>query len=160
MDIEEYKKLKNHANDVFALIDSQPLRINVIYYAARGKLKEVAHSMILAGLLGEKVILNSFLDTFLSSSNHEAYYDYEIKREFNHIDVSLENESNFIIIENKVNDAIEQPHQIFQYVKEAKKTGKNVFVIYLNSVTRDFGSSDKVRGIPTQIYQRYMIDFP
>ena len=23
-----------------------------------------------------------------------------------------------------------------------------------------FGSSDKVRGIPTQIYQRYMIDFP
>ena len=23
-----------------------------------------------------------------------------------------------------------------------------------------YGSSDKVRGIPTQIYQRYMIDFP
>lgn len=136
MDIEEYKKLKNHANDVFALIDSQPLRINVIYYAARGMLKEVAHSMILAGLLGEKVILNNFLDTFLSSSNHED--DYEIKREFNHIDVSLENESNFIIIENKVNDAIEQPHQIFQYVKDAMKTGKNVFVIYLNSVARDF----------------------
>ena len=57
MDIEEYKELKNRANDVFALIDNQPLRINVIYYAARGKLKEVAHSMILAGLLGEKVIL-------------------------------------------------------------------------------------------------------
>lgn len=138
MDIERYRELKSRAKDIFALIDSQPLRINVIYYAARGKLKEVAHSMILAGLLGEKVILNSFLDTFLSSSNHEAYYDYEIKREFNHIDVSLENESNFIIIENKVNDAIEQPHQIFQYVEEAKKTGKNVFVIYLNSVTRDF----------------------
>ena len=39
-----------------------------------------------------------------------------------------------------------------------------------NGVTREFyylishhkfiGSSDKVRGIPTQIYQRYMIDFP
>ena len=26
--------------------------------------------------------------------------------------------------------------------------------------TRINGSSDKVRGIPTQIYQRYMIDFP
>lgn len=146
MDIEEYKKLKNHANDVFALIDSQPLRINVIYYAARGKLKEVAHSMILAGLLGEKVILNNFLDTFLPSSNHEALYDYEIKREFNHIDVSLENESNFIIIENKVNDAIEQPHQIFQYVEDAKKTGKNVFVIYLNSVTRDFPTEKSLNG--------------
>lgn len=146
MDIEEYKKLKNHANDVFALIDNQPLRINVIYYAARGKLKEVAHSMILAGLLGEKVVLNIFLDTFLSSSNHEAHYDYEIKREFNHIDVSLENESNFIIIENKVNDAIEQPHQIFQYVEDAKKTEKNVFVIYLNSVTRDFPTEKSLNG--------------
>lgn len=146
MDIERYRELKSRAKDIFALIDSQPLRINVIYYAARGKLKEVAHSMILAGLLGEKVILNSFLDTFLSSSNHEAYYDYEIKREFNHIDVSLENESNFIIIENKVNDAIEQPHQIFQYVEEAKKTGKNVFVIYLNSVTRDFPTEKSLNG--------------
>ena len=146
MDIEEYKELKNRANDVFALIDNQPLRINVIYYAARGKLKEVAHSMILAGLLGEKVILNNFLDTFLSSSsNHEALCDYEIKREFNHIDVSLENESNFIIIENKVNDAIEQPHQIFQYVEDAKKTGKNVFVIYLNSVARNFPTEKSCR---------------
>ena len=147
MDIERYRELKSRAKDIFALIDNQKLRINVIYYAARGKLKEVAHSMILAGLLGEKVILNNFLDTFLSSSsNHEALCDYEIKREFNHIDVSLENESNFIIIENKVNDAIEQPHQIFQYVEDAKKTGKNVFVIYLNSVTRDFPTEKSLNG--------------
>lgn len=41
MDIEEYKELKNRANDVFALIDNQPLRINVIYYAARGSLKKL-----------------------------------------------------------------------------------------------------------------------
>lgn len=82
----------------------------------------------------------------MSSSNHEAHYDYEIKREFNHIDVSLENESNFIIIENKVNDAIEQPHQIFQYVEDAKKTEKNVFVIYLNSVTRDFPTEKSLNG--------------
>lgn len=146
MDIEEYKKLKNHANDVFALIDSQPLRINVIYYAARGKLKEVAHSMILAGLLGEKFILDDFLYTFLPSSNSEDHNNYEIKREFNHIDVCLENESNFIIVENKVNNAIEQPHQIFQYVEEAKKTRKEVFVIYLNSVTRDFPSEKSLNG--------------
>lgn len=138
MDKEEYKELKNRANDVFALIDSQTLRINVIYCAARGKLKEVAHSMILAGLLGEKIILDNFLYTFLPSFNSEDHNNYEIKREFNHIDVCLENESNFIIIENKVNDAIERPHQIFQYVEEAKKTRKEVFVIYLNSVTRDF----------------------
>ncbi|MCW4078167.1 hypothetical protein [Segatella copri] len=56
MDIEEYKELKNRANDVFALIDNQPLRINVIYYAARGKLKEVAHSMILAGLFDDSAV--------------------------------------------------------------------------------------------------------
>lgn len=146
MDIERYRELKSRAKDIFALIDNQTLRINVIYYAARGKLKEVAHSMILAGLLGEKVILDNFLYTFLPSSNSEDHNNYEIKREFNHIDVCLENEFNFIIIENKVNDAIEQPHQIFQYVEEATKTGKNVFVIYLNSVTRDFPSEKSLNG--------------
>ena len=102
--------------------------------------------MILAGLLGEKVILDNFLHTFLPSSNSEDHNNYEIKREFNHIDVCLENEFNFIIIENKVNDAIEQPHQIFQYVEEATKTGKNVFVIYLNSVTRDFPTEKSLNG--------------
>ena len=146
MDIERYRELKSRAKDIFALIDNQKLRINVIYYAARGKLKEVAHSMILAGLLGEKVILDNFLHTFLPSSNSEDHNNYEIKREFNHIDVCLENEFNFIIIENKVNDAIEQPHQIFQYVEEATKTGKNVFVIYLNSVTRDFPTEKSLNG--------------
>ena len=29
-----------------------------------------------------------------------------------------------------------------------------------NNIGEIAGSSDKVRGIPTQIYQRYMIDFP
>ena len=29
---------------------------------------------------------------------------------------------------------------------------------YIENIEK--GSSDKVRGIPTQIYQRYMIDFP
>ena len=28
------------------------------------------------------------------------------------------------------------------------------------TIMQIMGSSDKVRGIPTQIYQRYMIDFP
>mgnify|MGYP001394677944 CR=1 FL=1 len=56
-DVEEYKDLKNRAMAILSLIDNQPLRMNVIYYAARGKLKEIAHNMILAGLLGEKVIL-------------------------------------------------------------------------------------------------------
>ena len=47
MDIENYKKLRNRAKDISTFIDNQPLRINVINYAARGKLKEIAHSMIL-----------------------------------------------------------------------------------------------------------------
>ena len=42
----------------------------------------------------------------------------------------------------------------------------NKILIFLIEYERDkdiannYGSSDKVRGIPTQIYQRYMIDFP
>lgn len=59
-DVEEYKDLKNRAMAILSLIDNQPLRKNVIYYAAREKLKEIAHNMILAGLLGEKVILKNF----------------------------------------------------------------------------------------------------
>ena len=146
-DLEEYKDLKNRAMAILSLIDNQPLRMNVIYYAARGKLKEIAHNMILAGLLGEKVILKKFLNEFMPSSfNRKDSYNYEIKREFNHIDVSLEDEFNFIIIENKVNDAVEQLHQIFQYVERAKKTQKEVFVIYLNSVTRNYPTENSLNS--------------
>lgn len=146
-DIEEYKNLKNRAMAILSLIDNQPLRMNVIYYAARGKLKEIAHNMILASLLGEKVILKKFLNEFMPSSfNRKDSYNYEIKREFNHIDVSLEDESNFIIIENKVNDAVERPHQIFHYVERAKKTQKEVFVIYLNSVTRNYPTENSLNS--------------
>jgi hypothetical protein len=31
MDIERYRELKSRAKDIFALIDNQKLRINVIY---------------------------------------------------------------------------------------------------------------------------------
>ena len=37
---------------------------------------------------------------------------------------------------------------------------ENEEVINLPDIAGLKGSSDKVRGIPTQIYQRYMIDFP
>lgn len=148
MDIENYKKLRNRAKDISTFIDNQPLRINVINYAARGKLKEIAHSMILSGLLCDNEILYSFLNNFMPSSinKREEPCKYEIKRECNHIDVSLENKSNFIIIENKVNDAIEQPNQIFQYVEEAQKKRKEVFVIYLNSVSRTLPTEKSLNG--------------
>ena len=43
------------------------------------------------------------------------------------------------------------PNVFAQYTKQVES--------YLLESTKN-GSSDKVRGIPTQIYQRYMIDFP
>lgn len=72
MDIENYKKLRNRAKDISTFIDNQPLRINVINYAARGKLKEIAHSMILSGLLCDNEILYSFLNNFMPSSEDFA----------------------------------------------------------------------------------------
>lgn len=118
---KDYEGLRNRATKILEWIDNQPLRINVIYYAARGQLKETAHCMILAGLFQEKVILDDFLETFMPSSYKGGSSNYEINRELYHIDVSLENKSNYIIIENKVNDAAEQQSQIFRYVNEVKK---------------------------------------
>lgn len=143
---KDYEGLRNRATKILEWIDNQPLRINVIYYAARGQLKETAHCMILAGLFQEKVILDDFLETFMPSSYKGGSSNYEINRELYHIDVSLENKSNYIIIENKVNDAAEQQSQIFRYVNEVKKTNKDIYVIYLNSVTRNSPTKRSLSG--------------
>ena len=114
-----------------------PFHINVISSAARGKLKETAHSMILHDLLHHPILLSSFLeeivgipaDTF--SKDDIRYPDQE------RIDLSLvsHKKNKFLIIENKVNAAEEQPGQIYRYVLSALENGfrlSDVIVLYLN----------------------------
>ena len=46
------------------------------------------------------------------------------------------------------------------YLRSRQIMGIAMLLLSANYSVHFFGSSDKVRGIPTQIYQRYMIDFP
>lgn len=116
---------------------NQPFHINVILSAARGKLKETAHSIILHDLLHHPILLSSFLeeivgipaDTFIKDDIR--YPDQE------RIDLSLvsHKKNKFLIIENKVNAAEEQPGQIYRYVLNALENGfrlSDVIVLYLN----------------------------
>ncbi len=111
-----------------------PFSFNVISAALFGtRLKEVAHSFILAELLKDEHIQKDFLSSFLS---FECSVPLNLEREKENLDLSLWNKDYFVIIENKVNDAQEQPGQIARYVKIAKRKGyadEQIYVLYLNS---------------------------
>lgn len=141
----DYSSVIKFANELQSFKDNLPYRMNVIRSAARGQLKEIAHSMILADLLHEKCVLKSFLDKFLPSTCSEKS-DYKIRREFSYIDLCLENDSNIIIIENKINDAIEQDNQIYRYVSEVKDKNKTIFVLYLKSIDNAMPSDTSIKG--------------
>lgn len=113
-----------------------PLHINVIMIAAKGKLKETAHSEILQHLLKHQEILDSFVVNILGIKNKGLSVDDVRPAEKDRIDVSIYSDKLCVIIENKVNDAGEQTGQIFRYVQLAKEGGyrdEEIIVLYLNS---------------------------
>lgn len=114
-----------------------PFHINVIESAAVGHLHETAHSRILRDLLLHKDIQRSFLHRFLGLDLSRCKVD----REKDNIDVALSDDEHFVIIENKVNDAVEQEHQVYRYVHTALESyhykQDQIYVIYLNSTTHD-----------------------
>ena len=113
--------------------------INVIDAAARGKLMETGHSRVLYNLLKNEEICKGFIKEFLPEEIAGKILDNGITkgvdREKQNIDISIFAYPYFIIIENKVNDAQEQPGQIYRYVQYGlqKKIEKdNIYVLYLN----------------------------
>ena len=123
-------------------LDKLPFHLNVIEAACRGRFKETGHSLVLANLLEHPVIQSSFIKNFLNIQ-HEYMH---VTAEKNRIDVALKGKDIFVIIENKVNDAEEMENQIYRYVNEIgiKKYGftlPQIYVIYLNSITRTLPSS-------------------
>ncbi len=121
-----------------------PYNINVIYSAANGKLKEIAHSKILIDFLQHEKIRESFLSYFFRD---RIVYTDDIrleKAETKNIDVSIRGKDFFIIIENKVNNAEERNGQIFRYVevvhKEYGYDYSQIYVLYLNSDNYDHPS--------------------
>lgn len=134
----DYSSVIKFANELQSFKASLPYRMNVIRSAARGQLKEIAHSMILADLLNVEFIQIDFLNTFLPDSNvlNPVGGKYKVERENNYIDICLENDTTTIIIENKVNGAPERLEQIYRYVCNSLNRGaKNVFVLYLNAIS-------------------------
>lgn len=117
-----------------------PFHINVIQSAAVGRLHETAHSRILRDLLLHPGVQRSFLKRFLELDLSTC----EIDREKDNIDLALHDNEHFVIIENKVNDAVEQEHQVYRYVQTAlvdyHYKPEQVYVIYLNSRTHEVPS--------------------
>lgn len=120
-----------------------PYYINVISSAAHGKLRETAHSRILVDLLRNHKIRKNFIDFFfndfeLSSSNT----DYIPPPDNCRIDATIKCKDYCIIIENKVNGAVEQRGQIYRYVQEVNNEYdiKDIYVLYLNPSTNDIPS--------------------
>lgn len=129
-------------------ISSRPFHLNVIEAACHGRFKETGHSMVLAEMLRHPIIQASFLETFLGLK-----YDHlEVAAETDRVDVSLKGDGIFIIVENKINGAVEQDSQVYRYVHEIgmEKYGyalSQIYVIYLNPTNRasptDFSLCDK-----------------
>ena len=115
-----------------------PFHINVIESAVRGRLRETGHSRILVDLLQHPTLQRSFIKRFLDIDLPFMQVDREIGSMESHIDVALSDDKHFIIVENKVNDAEEQPHQVYRYVHDIGQEIKgmdieDIYVIYLNS---------------------------
>lgn len=118
---------------------------NILLAAVKTQLRETAHSRILANLLEyDHEIRDSFLKKVFSDkdfSDNDLFdkqlkgRDWKIFVEKNYMDIVLEDtlHENVIIIENKVNNAREQPEQIDRYVSHYldKSQNRNVYVLYL-----------------------------
>ena len=133
-----------------------PFHLNLISSAISEKLKETAHSRILCDMLKYPDFLESFLSKFIGhcpKGIKPKHINYPDKYR---MDVSIEAPSEFIIVENKINDATEQRGQIFRYVSQALEKGykaRDVYVIYLNSSNYDrpseYSTTEDGNGIKT-----------
>ena len=131
-----------------------PYYINVISSAAQGKLKETAHSRILVDLLRNHKIRKRFIDFFFDNFELDSSdTDYIPPSDNCRIDATIKSKDYCIIIENKVNGAIEQCGQIYRYVQIAKKEYdiNQIYVLYLNPCTNDaptlFSLSENGEGV-------------
>lgn len=120
-----------------------PLMIDLLGEALHSEvLKETAHSRILYKLLQYKEIQTSFIERFLPNvdcSFETIQIPYPDK---NRIDLTIKSDKFFLIIENKINGAYEQPEQIDKYVRIAKQTcsEEEIYVLYLGGETNMFPS--------------------
>jgi hypothetical protein len=96
---------------------------------------ETNHSRFLHKLLsyknkkGEHPILESFCNTLLNFGL--TITNPTIEREKDNIDISVHDKDYFLIIENKINNAQDQPNQLARYINTAKEKMNDIKKIYI-----------------------------
>ena len=114
-------------------LSRRPFHLNVIEAACQGRFKETGHSLVLADMLRHPAIQSSFMEQFLGLNLNYM----EVTAETDRVDVALKGKDIFVIVENKVNAAVEQNCQVYRYVHEIaiEKYGyslSQIYVLYLN----------------------------
>lgn len=159
---DKYEKLINVIVGLYAkkneLLDELPYHLNVISSAARGKLKEIAHTMILTDLLKCPEIQKSFIKYFFDIEiNNGLTIHRERREELGQPDIILYNNEVCIIVENKVNSGPEQANQCGRYyniaynklfkedVEKDKNIDERIYFLYLNSNNRNQPSENSLK---------------
>ena len=134
-------------------LSDSPFVIDLLDDALRSeRLKETAHSRILYKILQDSNMQKRFVEYFLPDVG-DAFANIQIPYPDRHrIDITIKSDNFFLIIENKINNAPEQPRQIENYVRIAQKTYPNdqIYVLYLGGAANIYPSED---SLPTEIRQ-------
>lgn len=119
---------------------------------------ETAHSRILYHLLKNRSDNYRFWELFTSQLGIGGFTVTQdsFTREDHNIDVLIKNDNKVIIIENKVNNATDQPQQILTYIRHVKDLGytdDNIYVIYLTRKSYDSHPSED--SLPSETRNKF-----
>jgi len=114
--------------------------------------REILHSEIISALLDTRRDEGERLCAFLKYINVNAddnFKQWDVRREYNKIDILIENGITAIIIENKI-DAIDKDRQLERYYNKIKKEGYKKDKIHIVYITPfgDCPSSNSLGVIP------------
>ncbi len=134
-------------------LSDSPFMIDLLDDALRSeRLKETAHSRILYRILHDNNMQKRFVEYFLPDVDC-SFESIQIPYPERHrIDLTIKSDNFFLIIENKVNNAPEQPSQIADYIKIAQQTypDNQIYVLYLGGETNIYPYEN---SLPTEVRQ-------
>ena len=129
---------------------------------------ETGHSRILCNLLNQvyqghhEVLANFYSYCHKLNPNFDfKIVNPSINTEVDHIDILIEDEDYAIIIENKINDAVDQHEQLFRYINVVKEREKHysvdrIFVIYMPAGDWKDPCDDSWGAYKQEFQERYL----
>ncbi len=170
--VELTKKIKRA--EIFKEYKKMDYSLMPIIYK-RIRTKELLHSDIIESLMKQSQIINTdevLFKYFLEMINLKINVDtkkIKIENEFpiendKRIDTLLTWDNNAIIIENKLNNAIDQPNQLLDYYKSINNKGYKVLkVVYIpNIVTKHAPKNildEEIKKLIIEIYPRNLVEW-